>query len=160
MKVVVLKDPFDPAKEVQAYQNSLEQGKFGGVVTFVGTMRDFNDGHDVSAMYLEHYPGMTEKHIEKVCQEAGQRWDIIDSLVVHRYGDIYPNDPIVLVAVWSAHRADAFDACRFIINYLKERAPFWKCESTKTGERRWVEHNTKDPAAEAAAAATAQRVAS
>ena len=94
-------------------------------------------------MTLEHYPGMTERHIEKVCEEAAEKWDVIDALVVHRYGEISVSEPIVLVAVWSAHRAHAFDACRYIINYLKERAPFWKCESTHQGKR-WVEHNTED----------------
>jgi molybdopterin synthase catalytic subunit len=148
MKVVVQEQSFDPCQAVADYQNTLPKGKHGGVVTFVGTMRDFNDGQDVTVMRLEHYPGMTETHIEQVCEEAAQRWDIIDSLVVHRYGDMYPNDAIVLVAVWSAHRANAFDACRFIINYLKERAPFWKCETTPVGDRRWVEHNSRDPKAE------------
>ncbi len=148
MKVVVQESPFEPGQVVADYQNSLPRGKHGGVVTFVGTMRDFNDGQDVAAMRLDYYPGMTEKHIEQVCEEAAQRWDIVDSLVVHRHGDMYPNDAIVLVAVWSAHRANAFDACRFIINYLKERAPFWKCETTPAGHKRWVEHNSRDPKAE------------
>lgn len=148
MKVVVQESSFDPYKEVFDFQETLPSGKHGGVVTFVGTMRDFNDGHDVTAMRLDHYPGMTEKHIEQVCEEAAERWEIIDSLVVHRYGDMKPNEAIVLVAVWSAHRANAFDASRFIINYLKARAPFWKCETTRAGEDRWVEHNTRDPKAE------------
>ena len=146
MKVVVQETPFDPYKEVLAYEGTLEKGKHGGVVTFVGTMRDFNDGHDVSSMYLDHYPGMTERHIEAVMEEAAQQSDIIDAFVVHRVGKIKPSEPIVLVAVWSAHRSEAFDACRYIINYLKERAPFWKRESTPEGDR-WVEHNTADPAA-------------
>jgi len=148
MKVVLLERPFDPYKELVDYQNTLESGKSGGVVSFVGTMRDYNDGHDVTTMRLDHYPGMTEMHIEKVCEEAAERWDVIDILVVHRVGVMTPNDPIVLVAAWSAHRAQAFDASRFVINYLKKRAPFWKCETTKDGEDRWVEHNTRDAAAE------------
>ncbi len=148
MKIVVQKGAFDPYKEIMNFQGSLPSGKHGGVVSFVGTMRDYNDGQDVTTMRLDHYPGMTEKHIEQICQEAAERWDILDSMVVHRYGDMYPNDAIVLVAVWSAHRANAFDACRFIINYLKERAPFWKCETTPDGKKRWVEHNTRDPKAE------------
>ncbi len=150
MKVVVQEEAFDPYKEVLSFQESLPSGKHGGVVSFVGTMRDINDGQNVSTMYLDHYPGMTEKHIEKVCADAARRWDIIDSLVVHRYGELFPNDPIVLVAVWSAHRAEAFDACRFIINYLKKQAPFWKRETTPEGEQRWVEHNTRDEKAEVA----------
>ncbi len=148
MKVVVQQESFDPGQVIQEFQDALPRGKHGGVVSFVGTMRDFNDGEDVVSMTLEHYPGMTEKHIEQVCAEASERWDIVDSLVVHRYGEMFPNDAIVLVAVWSAHRANAFDACRFIINYLKARAPFWKCETTTAGEKRWVEHNSKDPKAE------------
>ncbi|ALP52141.1 hypothetical protein Tel_02715 [Candidatus Tenderia electrophaga] len=150
MKVVVQEQLFDPGKEVRVHQDNLPKGKHGGVVTFVGTMRDYNDGEDVASMVLEHYPGMTQKHIEQVCDEAAQRWEIVDSLVVHRYGEMLPNEPIVLVAVWSAHRANAFDACRFIINYLKERAPFWKCETTPAGEKRWVEHNSRDEKAEVA----------
>ncbi len=150
MTVVVQENSFEPGQVVAEFQDSLPKGKHGGVVSFVGTMRDFNDGEDVVSMSLQHYPGMTEKHIEDVCSEAAERWDIIDSLVVHRYGDMFPNDAIVLVAVWSAHRANAFDACRFIINYLKERAPFWKCETTPEGEKRWVEHNSRDPKAEVA----------
>lgn len=157
VKVVVQEQSFDPGQEVQRFQDGLPRGKHGGVVTFVGTMRDFNDGEDVVSMRLDHYPGMTEKHIEKVCEEAAERWEIVDSLVVHRHGDMYPNDAIVLVAVWSAHRANAFDACRFIINYLKERAPFWKCETTTEGEKRWVEHNSRDEKAEVADAAAIKR---
>jgi len=146
MKVVVQQEALDPYKEIQHHEDTvLESGKHGGVVSFVGTMRDFNDGEDVAAMNLDHYPGMTEKHIEAVCQEAMDGWDVMDVLVVHRVGDMYPSDPIVLVAVWSAHRASAFDACRYVINYLKERAPFWKCEVTTEGKKHWVEHNSKDP---------------
>ena len=146
MKVIVQEQPFDPYQEVVKHEaQALQRGKHGGVVTFVGTMRDYNDGHDVTTMYLEHYPGMTERHIERVCQEAEEKWDVIDTLVVHRYGEMNPSDAIVLVAVWSAHRAHAFDACRYIINYLKERAPFWKREATTRGTQRWVEHNTEDP---------------
>lgn len=145
MKVIVKEGIFDPYQETRAYEKTnLPVGKHGAVVTFVGTMRDFNDGHDVSAMFLDYYPGMTERHIEAVCNEAAEKWDVIDALVLHRHGEISISDPIVLVAVWSAHRAHAFDACRYIINYLKERAPFWKCESTRQGKR-WVEHNTEDP---------------
>ncbi|RMH19208.1 MAG: molybdenum cofactor biosynthesis protein MoaE [Gammaproteobacteria bacterium] len=144
MKVVVQDTPFDPYAEIAKYQaESVPDGKHGATTTFVGSMRDYNDGFDVSSMYLDHYPGMTEKHIEKVCQEAIDNWKVLDVLVVHRSGKIDVNEPIVLVAVWSAHRADGFDACRYVINYLKESAPFWKREATPEGER-WVEHNTED----------------
>ena len=148
MKVIVTETAFEPFAELAKYEANINKSKVGGIVNFIGTMRDFNDGSDVVEMYLEHYPGMTEKHIEQVCKEASERWDIIDSLVVHRYGRITPCESIVLVAVWSAHRAEAFDACRFIINYLKKRAPFWKCESSPEGGKRWVEHNTADPKAD------------
>lgn len=148
MQVVLTGNAFDPYAELVAYEKQLPKAKHGGVVSFVGTMRDYNDGHEVNAMLLEHYPGMTEKHIVRVCEEAHAQWEIHASLVVHRYGLILPSEPIVLVAVWSAHRANAFDASRYIINYLKERAPFWKKETTAHNEQRWVEHNTKDPAAE------------
>ena len=150
MKVVVQEAPFNPWEALTEFEATFEPGKVGGSVSFVGSMRDFNDGHDVTAMRLDHYPGMTEKHIEEVCQEAADRWEIIDCLVVHRVGEIQPNEPIVLVVAWSAHRANAFDACRYIINYLKERAPFWKCETTTAGSDRWVEHNSEDPGVAAA----------
>lgn len=146
MKVAITKEPLDPYKEVVAYEReALPPGKHGGVVIFVGTMRDFNDGENVRSMSLDYYPGMTERHIERVCQEAMDEWDVMDTLVVHRVGEMVPTDPIVLVAVWSAHRKDSFDACRYIINYLKESAPFWKCEITVEGKKHWVEHNSEDP---------------
>ncbi len=157
MKVVVQEEAFDPYKDTMEFQDTLPSGKHGGVVTFVGTMRDFNEGEDVASMYLDYYPVMTEKHIQDVCAEAAERWEIIDSLVVHRYGELLPNDPIVLVAVWSSHRSNAFDACRFIINYLKERAPFWKCETSPTGEKRWIEHNSRDAKAEVSDAVDIKR---
>ncbi len=146
MKIQVQEGLFDPWAEVAAYQRDhLPAGKHGGTVVFVGTMRDFNDGYEgIRAMFLEHYPGMTERHLEKVCEDAMGRWDVLDCMVIHRVGEIRPDEPIVLVAVWSEHRAMAFDACRFIINDLKSRAPFWKREATPEGER-WVEHNTQDP---------------
>jgi len=155
MKVVLLDQVFDPFQALSEYQNTyIPAGKHGGSCNFIGNMRDFNDGHDgISVMYLDHYPGMTEKHIEQVCQDAMDRWDIIDCCVVHRYGEIKPNEAIVLVGVWSEHRAQAFDACRFIINDLKHRAPFWKRETTPDGAR-WVEHNTKDEVADKVAGRT------
>jgi molybdopterin synthase catalytic subunit len=146
MKVFITKDVLDPYQEVVKYEReALPPGKHGGVVSFVGTMRDFNDGQNVKAMNLDYYPGMTERHIERVCQEAMDNWDVMDCLVVHRVGEMVPTDPIVLVAVWSAHRKDSFDACRYIINYLKESAPFWKCELTREGKKHWVEKNSEDP---------------
>lgn len=133
---------FDPWQETQAYQNShIAAGKYGATASFVGTMRDFNEGDNVQKMVLEHYPGMTENYLNKICDEAKNRWDIMDCLIIHRVGDIMPDDPIVLTVVWSAHRAAAFDACRYLMEELKSRAPFWKKESLPEGER-WVDKNT------------------
>ncbi len=144
MQVVVQQAPFDPYAVLEAYQAAhLPAGKYGAAVSFVGTMRDFGEQDSVTAMCLEHYPGMTEKQIEKVCRDAAVQWDVMDMLVVHRYGELHPNDPIVLVAVWSTHRSDGFDACRYIINFLKQRAPFWKREIGAAGAQ-WVESNTED----------------
>jgi len=142
MHVELHEAPFDPWQAVSRYQEGLSQGgKFGATAVFVGTMRDFNEGDGVRAMTLEHYPGMTEKHLEAISRQAAERWDIQDSLIIHRHGRLQPNDPIVLVAAWSAHRGEAFAACRFLIEELKSRAPFWKKEALEQGER-WVEHNT------------------
>jgi len=143
MTVELRGEAFDPWQELQIYQQAKPAlaGKFGATSIFVGTMRDFNDGNDVQAMILEHYPAMTQKHLDAISSEAMQRWDILDTLIIHRYGDIRPNDAIVLLSVWSAHRRESFPACRYLIEELKTRAPFWKQE--KTGDVvRWVEHNT------------------
>ena len=143
MKVELRGEGFDPWRELQDYQEANPQlaGRFGATNVFVGTMRDFNEGDTVDAMTLEHYPAMTQKHLEDIAREATQRWNLLDTLIIHRYGDIRPNDPIVLLAVWSAHRADSFPACRYLIEELKTRAPFWKKE-TLEGDTRWVEKNT------------------
>jgi len=148
VKVVVQEAVFSPWEELSRYEEEhLELSKIGGSVSFVGTMRDFNEGIEgISTMYLDHYPGMTEKHLEAVCNDAMKEWDIIDAFVLHRVGLIKPAEAIVLVGVWSEHRAMAFDACRFIINDLKHRAPFWKKEATPEGER-WVSGNTADESA-------------
>lgn len=144
MQVKILAELFDPWQEVQAYQKAaLEMaGKFGATNVFIGTMRDFNEGDDVQGMTLEHYPGMTEKQLQKIIAEAARQWPMLDALVVHRVGDILPNEPIVLVAVWSSHRGDAFDASRYIVEGLKSRAPFWKKELLKSQAERWLEKNT------------------
>ena len=144
MAVQVRGEAFDPWQALSRYQTEVlgNAGKYGATAVFVGTMRDFNEGDDVQAMTLEHYPGMTERHLDKISAEASARWQILDSLVIHRYGTMRPNEPIVLVAVWSAHRAAAFDACRFLIEELKSRAPFWKKETLGEGER-WVGGNSE-----------------
>ena len=139
MAVEIHTQGFDPWLSIQRYQQqNIPAGKHGACASFIGCMRDFNAGDDVTAMTLEHYPGMTEKYLEKICDDAKARWEIIDCLIIHRVGEIKPNDPIVLTVVWSAHRAAAFDACRFLMEELKSRAPFWKKEMLQQGER-WVE---------------------
>ena len=133
---------FDPWQEMRQYQQAhMQPGSHGACASFIGSMRDFNEGDDVQSMTLEHYPGMTDRHLDKICDEAKQRWDIIDCLIIHRVGELHPDDPIVLTAVWSAHRAAAFEACRYLMEELKSRAPFWKKETLGEGER-WVEKNT------------------
>ena len=122
--------------------------RVGAVAAFVGTVRDVNDATQVSTLTLEHYPGMTEKALEAIVAEARQRFDIYDALVIHRVGTLRPTDQIVLVVVTSAHRGDAFDACRFLMDYLKTRAPFWKKEQTPDGPR-WVEARASDDEAAA-----------
>jgi molybdopterin synthase catalytic subunit len=143
MKIDIRTAPFDPWQEVARFQqDALDQvGGYGATAVFVGTMRDFNEGQPVTAMTLEHYPVMTEKHLRQIAAQAQARWDILDVLILHRVGEVRPNDPIVLVAVWSAHRAAAYDANRFIMEDLKSKAPFWKKEVLAEGSR-WVEHNT------------------
>jgi molybdopterin synthase catalytic subunit len=138
MTVEIHPQAFDPWRVMQQYQQQIAKGKYGACASFIGSMRDFNEGDTVNSMTLEHYPGMTEKHLEKICDDAKKRWQIIDCLIVHRVGAMQPNDPIVLTAVWSAHRGDAFEACRFLMEELKSRAPFWKKESLQQGER-WVD---------------------
>jgi len=149
---VELKDaPFDPCQELQDHQARLDQaGRFGATAVFIGSMRDFNDGERVTGLFLEHYPGMTERELQHICEEACRRWTVIDLLVIHRVGTIAVGEPIVLVAVWSAHRGDAFDACRAVMEELKRRAPFWKKEQLDQKER-WVESNTSGYAERGAA---------
>ena len=142
MAVLIREVAFDPHDEERTHAATLPAGAFGATATFVGTMRDVNEGDGVTAMTLEHYPGMTERELEAVVADARERWDVIDALIVHRVGDILPGEPIVLTAVWSAHRGAAFDACRFLMEALKSRAPFWKKETLADGSTRWVERNT------------------
>ena len=128
---------FDPWQELAHNEAGLAKGAHGACASFVGTMRVFNVGDNVHSMSLEHYPEMTQQFLDTICTEATGRWNLIDCLIIHRYGEIKPGEPIVLTAAWSAHRAEAFDACRYLIEELKARAPFWKKETTDTGER-WV----------------------
>ena len=143
MRIEIVNAAFDPYRFLQQHQATLsgKAGQFGATSVFVGTMRDFNQGDEVSHMELEHYPGMTEKELQRIADEAAQQWQLLDGLVVHRVGTIQPADAIVLVAIWSVHRLDAFEACRYIMEALKSRAPFWKKESLTDSER-WVDKNT------------------
>jgi molybdopterin synthase catalytic subunit len=144
VKIKISTKDFDPFQEIQIFQNTTLNlsGKSGATSIFIGTMRDMNDGNVVEAMTLEHYPGMTEKQIEIAVSQAQQQWQINDMLILHRVGEVVPDQTIVLVAVWASHRGDAFDACRYIIEVLKSRAPFWKKEKLITNEERWVSKNT------------------
>jgi molybdopterin synthase catalytic subunit len=141
VRIEIRQTPFDPWQETAAYQQCITAGKSGAAAVFVGTMRDFNEGEAVQAMTLEHYPGMTEKHIREICEQAEKQWRLLDCLVLHRVGEIQLGEAIVLIAVWAEHRGDAMDACRFVIEDLKTRAPFWKKERLANQER-WVESNT------------------
>ncbi len=144
MTVKICNGAFNPWEEVQAYQARVltSPTTFGATCVFIGTMRDFNDAATVKRMTLDHYPGMTEKQLELIIADARQRCKLLDAYIVHRVGEIKPEDSIVLVAVWSTHRGDAFDACRFIMEALKSTAPFWKKEELASGQTRWVEKNT------------------
>jgi molybdopterin synthase catalytic subunit len=133
---------FEPYAELLAYQQNMQaSGRYGATAVFVGTMRDQNEGEAVTSMELEHYPGMTEKYLQSISEQAAKRWNLLDSLIIHRVGRVEPDDPIVLVVVWSSHRKDAFEASRYLMEELKSRAPFWKKEQTDNGER-WVDKNT------------------
>jgi molybdopterin synthase catalytic subunit len=141
MSIRVQTEDFDLASELA--QLRAANAMIGATVSFVGTVRDMNDGVNVSEMELEHYPGMTEKALEDIVVRAKARWEIIDALVIHRVGPLKPLDQIVLVAVVSAHRGEAFAACEYIIDYLKTDAPFWKKEQTPEGAR-WVDARMTD----------------
>lgn len=144
MKTELREQPFDPWRELYAYQETAStlQGKYGATSVFVGTMRDFNVSEKITAMYLEHYPEMTSRYLDKITEVAKERWDILDALVLHRVGNISPADTIVLISVWSTHRNEAFDANRYILEELKHRAPFWKKETLSDNSQRWVTNNT------------------
>lgn len=144
MTVRVQTEDFDAGYEIIRLRNARKD--IGAVVSFVGQVRDMNEGSQVSQLMLEHYPGMTEKALEAIVAQAKSRWDIFDVLVIHRVGVLNAADQIVLVAVSSAHRGEAFEACEFVMDYLKTEAPFWKKEITPSGEH-WVEAKSTDDAA-------------
>ena len=141
MTVRVQTQDFDAGFEISLLRHARKDT--GAVVSFIGQVRDLNEGGTVSQLTLEHYPGMTEKALEAIVSQAQSRWDIFDALIIHRVGTLQPTDQIVLVAVSSAHRGEAFKACEFIMDYLKTEAPFWKKEVTNQGER-WVDAKLTD----------------
>lgn len=137
----VQRETFDLGKEVDAM--TANRTDLGAVVSFTGYVRDFNEKPEVTALTLEHYPGMTELALQQIVQEAEQRWLLQATCIIHRIGRLEPGDPIVLVATASAHRQAAFDACNFIMDFLKTRAPFWKKEHTRSGDY-WVSARHSD----------------
>lgn len=146
--VRVQREPFDPGAEVNDFLKAVPAS--GGIATFIGQVRDFRgpsrqEGEAVHAMTLEHYPGMAERELAALAAEAAQRWPLDGLLIVHRYGDLRPPEPIVLTATAAAHRADAFAACEFLMDWLKTKAPFWKKEALNSGEA-WVEADSGDDA--------------
>ncbi len=146
MSVRVQEEDFDAGAEIARLRAG--DARVGAVASFIGTVRDVNDDATVARLTLEHYPGMTEKALQAIVAEAKQRFDVYEVLVIHRVGELRPTDQIVLVAVTGAHRGEAFDACRFVMDYLKTRAPFWKKERTPQGER-WVDARVSDDEAAA-----------
>lgn len=144
MKIELFDQPFDPWQWAKAFQDSEQhlQHQFGATTIFIGSMRDFNEGDDVQSMVLEHYPGMTEKHLHEIADSAKKKWDIIDLCIAHRIGEVHPGEAIVCVIVWSTHRKEAYEANRMIMEDLKSKAPFWKKEQL-VNKSRWVERNTQ-----------------
>ena len=145
MPVRIQTEDFDLSQEIK--QLRAGDARVGAVASFVGTVRDRNDGSEVAAMTLEHYPGMTEKSLEEIIEKAKARWDIFDVLIIHRVGPLNIEDQIVLTAVTSAHRGEAFAACEYVMDYLKTLAPFWKKEDTPEGAR-WVDARLSDDEAQ------------
>lgn len=145
MAVRVQSEPFDVGAEVAALTAGREDA--GGVVTFTGFVRGQADGRDLALLTLEHYPGMTERELERIDDEARARFDLLGSTVIHRIGALTPGEPIVLVVTAAAHRRAAFEAAEFLMDYLKSRAPFWKKESFRDGSERWVDARDCDSAA-------------
>lgn len=141
MTVRVQTVDFDISHEINQLRQSRKD--IGAVVSFVGLVRDLNEGDDVSQLTLEHYPGMTEKSLVAIVAQAKRRWRIMDALIVHRVGTLLPSDQIVLVIVTSAHRGDAFSACEYVMDYLKTEAPFWKKEANSTGSH-WIDAKSSD----------------
>jgi molybdopterin synthase catalytic subunit len=142
--VRIQNDDFDTGAEIALLRRN--NPEIGAIACFIGLVRDVNAGDRVSELTLEHYPGMTQKALEKIVEEAKSRWDIVEVLLIHRVGVLHPTDQIVLVVVAGAHRGEAFAACEFVMDYLKTQAPLWKKERTPQGSR-WVEARSSDDAA-------------
>ena len=140
----ITKNTLFPWSEIQHFEaeNVKNEKGVGASSCFVGTMRDFNQGDDVIAMTLEHYPLMTQRQLQHIIESSYKQWPLLHTLLIHRIGQILPSEPIVVVAVWSAHREAAFNACRFLVEELKSAAPFWKKEQLLDGSERWVTQNT------------------
>jgi molybdopterin synthase catalytic subunit len=141
MKIAIQIEDFDVSTELDLLRKGLPG--IGGINLFVGTVRDSHLGDEVATMELEHYPGMTEKSLQDIVEQAKERWDVLNATIIHRVGKLFPMDQIVLVAVASTHRGDAYAACEFMMDYLKTSAPFWKKEHTPAGSR-WVDARTSD----------------
>ena len=141
MKISIQQEDFDVSTELQLLRKDLPG--IGGINIFVGTVRDTHQGDEVQSMEIEHYPGMTEKALQEIVEQAKKRYDILNFTIIHRVGKLQPTDQIVLVAVASTHRGDAYAACEFMMDYLKTSAPFWKKEHTPDGSR-WVDARTSD----------------
>ncbi len=141
MSISIQTADFDLGAELATLR--AERAQVGALVSFVGLVRDFSDSAKIDNIYLEHYPGMSEKALEQIIEDASRRWQLLGARVIHRVGELRPGDQIVLVATASSHRADAFAACEFIIDYLKTSAPFWKREQTEQGAR-WLETRESD----------------
>ncbi len=140
MLIEIRESPFNPYQEMDTYSKA--HGSVGAMASFVGLMRDFNEDKQVTSLLIEHYPDMTAKQLRLIATDAMTQWQLCDVLILHRVGQIEIGQAIVLVAVWSAHRKEAFESCRMIMEQLKSTAPFWKKEQTTTGSH-WVENNTK-----------------
>lgn len=141
--VSLVDEPFSPWEQLNQFHARVmaKHTRVGASSVFVGTMRDFNDGIGVKTMYLEYYPEMTEKELWRIVSRAYEKWSLDDVLIIHRVGLVKPQEPIVLVAAWSEHRAACLEACQYMIESLKHQAPFWKKETLENNQQRWVSNN-------------------
>ena len=142
MSIEIRTEIFNAGRELSRYREGMAtKGRYGAMASFIGSLRDFNEDQNILHLTLEYYPGMTEKQLDGIVRDAMEKWRLLDALVLHRVGRINIGEDIVLVATWSAHRKEAFESCRMIMEQLKSTAPFWKKEETQSGAR-WLEKNT------------------